>query len=348
NEREAEAQQHFQMFAQLAGKLDRIIVLPNVERKQIGACKKYSFDYYYSIESLKAMYPNVKFMLQEQFKRWANERYLKPSVRKIIISDGRYKGKNSAERYCLNEFSLNYNALESNLIILKGKRRNAANLQKEVIKISTNDTVSNIEVLLFEYSSRHVIFPQETPTSINYSEFIINEVTDMVSKLTPYIAIHWQMERINPESMPKCAEKLALKANNLKLRYNISNVYLVTDYPLKSNLEMSASFRNITSFHHKAIRILRRKASFESFLSFIIKNRWGDIVKWKKLTDTGLPEILDKLMCIRAKILLTPPSECKGGQKNDNYADIIIEERKKLLQIEAGEQAIDEGDQWIF
>ncbi|RXW11578.1 hypothetical protein EST38_g14277, partial [Candolleomyces aberdarensis] len=49
-EQESKARIHFLQLVQLAHRLDRVLVLPNVAKSRIGACYKWGFEVYYSLE----------------------------------------------------------------------------------------------------------------------------------------------------------------------------------------------------------------------------------------------------------------------------------------------------------
>ncbi|KAJ7846142.1 hypothetical protein B0H13DRAFT_2208897, partial [Mycena leptocephala] len=74
-EQESKARIHFMEILQLAQRLDRILVLPNVGKSRIGACFKWDFEMYYDLErltddlALPAGQATVKLDL---FRRWVD------------------------------------------------------------------------------------------------------------------------------------------------------------------------------------------------------------------------------------------------------------------------------------
>ncbi|PKK74809.1 hypothetical protein RhiirC2_737988 [Rhizophagus irregularis] len=94
--------------------------------------------------------------------------------------------------------------------------------------------------------------------------------------------------------MPKCAEKLISRLEDLKKVYNTENIYFATDYPLKDSLRQSFSFHDIKQEYH------------------------------------GKAGILDKIVCTRAKIFLIAPPECR--KKTSSYTSMINSERFDLMK----------------
>ncbi|CAG8452248.1 2882_t:CDS:2 [Diversispora eburnea] len=284
---EFNAQRHFQMFINFTRQLNRTMILPNVGKSHISVCRRHSFNFYYSIENLEQMYPDVSFMLQSDFLRWTKERYIKPTVIQTTIIEGRGNGNHSMQPQLVDVEDL--------------KDRNCL---KEKIE------------------------------SIEFSDHLIIKASNISDHLDPYIAINWKMEQVKQENMVMCARKLIREVNKLKSQHNISNIYLATDYPLKNNLRQFYSLRNITHFHDKAIKTLRRKIKFKSWTSFDPQDQNGHIIRQKAFAESGIPGILDKLVCTRAKIFLTVPPSCK------NIISDYSQGREKLLEENENEEFI--------
>ncbi|KAI9484224.1 MAG: hypothetical protein EXX96DRAFT_617168 [Benjaminiella poitrasii] len=76
-EQESKAQLHFRQLAFLAGKLDRIIVLPNVYNSHLGSCLSHPFRFYYDHSWLDEMENkgHFKYITMDEFKAWLLERH---------------------------------------------------------------------------------------------------------------------------------------------------------------------------------------------------------------------------------------------------------------------------------
>ncbi|RHZ86449.1 hypothetical protein Glove_51g79 [Diversispora epigaea] len=352
---EFNAQRHFQMFINFTRQLNRIMVLPNVGESHISVCGKHSFKFYYSIENLKEMYPDVSFMLQSDFLRWTKERYIKPSVIQTTIIERRGNGKHSLQpqlvdvedlkdRNCLREFNFDYETVESNIITLEGKYWDTPDHLKETNEFMINNMMSDVEVILFDHNLNFNNYVQEKTEPIKYSNSVMKKVSDIFDHLDPYIAIHWKMEQGEQKNMVMCAEGLIREIKKLKSRHNILNIYLATDYPLRNNLKQFYSFQNITRHHDKAIKTLKRKIKFKSWLSFNPQDPNGRNIGYKSFAESGIPGIIDKLVCTRAKIFLTAPPSCKNI--NSDYSKDIIQGREKLLEENENEEFINTVTQW--
>ncbi|CAG8636335.1 8692_t:CDS:1, partial [Paraglomus occultum] len=57
----------------MAQQTNRVLVLPNVGDARLGSCKSFTFDYYYSVESMRQSAPNTTFITQDHFLQWNQE-----------------------------------------------------------------------------------------------------------------------------------------------------------------------------------------------------------------------------------------------------------------------------------
>ncbi|RIA92012.1 hypothetical protein C1645_766103 [Glomus cerebriforme] len=340
SEQESKAQIHLRQFAQMAQKLNRTLVLTNVGKSKIGSCLKYPLDYYYSLSSLQKMFPDLNFITQKQFYKWAKLRKQNPSSRQIIIKEDRKKSFhdiievqsrkfNLQRKLCSNE--IKFNNINFYDLIIGGrywtdyqKLNNLSNFIIENFK-QFDDT----EILLMEQEFYYPLFANIT-SSLEYAPHIINKAFTIIQNLQPFIAVQWRMETGNPLNMPKCAEKLVTHLEELKKKYNTKNVYLATDYPLNNSFK-SFSFHNIQhEYHGKAIDILKDKVDFLSWFNYTPTDQFGKKMHINEFAQSGIPGILDKLVCSRAKIFLVAPPECR--KKTSSYTSMIISERHFLMK----------------
>ena len=157
--------------------------------------------------------------------------------------------------------------------------RSAPSLQ-EVLTSETAPTVDALpneaEVLLIHWDLRHFPFPTTaTSQSLNYSSNIHRLAEKLTAMHQPYIAVHWRMETVVPTLLPDCAEALVDTLSILladpTLGAGVRSIWLATDLPwpsspsdpmhVKTPVQRSNTFRNVTDEHIEALEIL--KTAFE-------------------------------------------------------------------------------------
>ena len=133
-EQETRANLHLRSLTYLAQSLNRIMVLPNVGNSRMNCCAPFSFEFYYDLEKMRDMFPDIKFMTQQTFKDWTKELLIKPdTLHTWFIEDGRndsysvrdhekmaiepslHYGKNILNKLCLNQFDLNISEYNVNI-----------------------------------------------------------------------------------------------------------------------------------------------------------------------------------------------------------------------------------------
>ncbi|CAB4411153.1 unnamed protein product [Rhizophagus irregularis] len=113
-EQETSANFHFYSFIQLAELLNRTIILVNVQHSRLSSCNKFPFNFYYNVNEIKKMFPNVNFITQQNFLNWTKERYNKPiTIHKYIKQEGNPLILNTnhleLKKECLDQFDLKFN-----------------------------------------------------------------------------------------------------------------------------------------------------------------------------------------------------------------------------------------------
>ncbi|CAI2187159.1 16185_t:CDS:2 [Funneliformis geosporum] len=313
-EQESKARKHFKQFVQIAQKLNRTLVLTNVGESRIGACFTYPFSYYYSTEFLQKNFPDLRVITQQQFSEWTRLRKQKPSSHQIFFQESHQ--------------DTSFGFVENEPILSKLKR----DLCHEFIKFyfDTLKRFDDAEILLMDQKFHHEFFLKRVP-DLEYAPHIIEKALEIIRNLQPFIAAQWRMELGNPLNMPRCAEKLVSHVESLKVIYNTRNVYLATDYPLKDSLAQSFTFHNVKiEYHGKAMDILRDKIGFLSWLNYTLTDQFGNEMDVKDFASSGIPGILDKIVCSRAKIFLTAPPECR--KRSSSYTSMITGERLALMK----------------
>jgi hypothetical protein len=87
-EQESKARLHFLQILELAGSLNRIVVLPNVGKSRMGVCYRWNFDKYYDAEALRTRLDDgrIRVIDMETFRLWVATRPIKPNAQTISIN----------------------------------------------------------------------------------------------------------------------------------------------------------------------------------------------------------------------------------------------------------------------
>ncbi|CAG8524030.1 16458_t:CDS:1, partial [Racocetra fulgida] len=357
-EQETRANIHTRLYTQLARSLNRTLVISNVGNSRVGACKLYSFDFYYDLKAFQKDYPDIRFITQDKFLEWIKERKIKPiaqhsqmiqddfnksfkSPKKMTIgvNESTKLGNKKRKKFCLNLFNLNItNYKQFHTGIGEFYREAMLKLVTNTLKVSPiTEEYEEYEVIMILNTSPAEIFPRITKV-IPYSSYIIKESKKILKKLEPYIAVHWRMERGQPELMPECAKKLVKRLKDIQKQYGIKNVYLATDFPLNGGNPQSQTFHNISNFHKEAIEILGLNGSFANSSDHIKVNTWISMDVFSQIRDdpkyekefngAGILGILDKLVCVNAKYFLKGPKGC--ARISSTFTKVVFTERQKL------------------
>ncbi|CAG8619118.1 14859_t:CDS:1, partial [Gigaspora rosea] len=345
-EQETRANIHIRIYTQLARSLNRTIVLSNVGNSRVQACLPYPFDFYYDIKALQKQYPDIRFITQEKFFKWTQERKIKPIAQHSqMIQDGRHDSlafgkeekvtvyekvemrRENKIKFCLDKFDLNitnYKEFHTGIKIFKLNHKAMLNLVTNTLK---TPSITESEVIMILNTSPKDMFPTIDKV-IPYSPSIIKQSKSIIKKLNPYIAIHWRMEQGNPRLMPQCAKRLVKEVKKIQKKYGINNVYFATDFPLNGGKAQSQTFHKISNFHKESIEILEH-IKFDTWISLDGFSQIRNNSKYEKeFKGSGIHGILDKLVCINAKYFLKGPKGC--ARTSSTFTRIIVDERTKL------------------
>jgi len=194
-----------------------------------------------------------------------------------------------------------------------------------------NNLRTETEVLLTSHFVFHPLFPQVS-SPIPYSNHYFEEAAKISSKIKPYVAIHWRMERAKLDLLTECSKDLVKKVSQLKESYGIENVYLATDYPIAGGKTQSQTFHLLTENHHKAMRTLNSTFEVHSWVSSnIFSSLRDDETIEKEFLGAGMPGIVDKLVCMDADYFLATPEGC--GRAQSTYTTMIIDARNASMQL---------------
>lgn len=357
-EQESQANSHFYSFIQLAEMLNRTIVLVNVQNSRLGSCQNLPFSFYYNVEAIKALFPRVNFITQQDFQSWTKQLYRKPNtVFRYIEQDGIPNTTRTItidldvllKDECLEQFDFKFKDDDSifkmHYIGLKSYWSTPmSNLV--IIDYLTKHLDLNEPVLLIRHELRYPLFPSKGPiVPLPYANHLVKAANKVKDRLGEYIGIHWRMESAKPELMPACAKGLIKYIKKMKVTSSIENVFFATDYPLTNvgeNKTQSNTFLNINNNHHLAMKQLRTAFKLNTWVSTrSLDYLYEAFPEYKKEIDhefdeSGIQGILDKLVLIGGDYFVSGPRQC--ARILSNFTKRISEERQRL---------IDDGDKTI-
>ncbi|CAG8676188.1 5480_t:CDS:1 [Funneliformis caledonium] len=352
-EQETSANFHFFSFIQLAEMLNRTIVLVNVQHSRLETCKKFPFHFYYNVDGIKEIFPNVKFITQRDFLDWTRERNYKPTSTHRYIMQERNPlilktDHLELKKECLDQFDLKFNNKDDLLInkttINLGPKDHWRQEINNILMIENLKKLLDVddEVLLIRHLIPVPLFPSKgTVIHLPFADHIIEAVKSSVNQVRPFIAIHWRMEITKPNMLSMCVKSLIKYLYKLKEELGINNIYLATDYPLMNvggNKAQSSTFHNIGPQHHNAIKSLNETFKLNTWITMKALNVLFDEFpdNDKELDDefngSGIQGIFDKLVMIDSNYFISGPKGC--AHVKSKFSRKIKEARIKLMQEE--------------
>ncbi|CAI2183989.1 14573_t:CDS:2 [Funneliformis geosporum] len=326
-EQESQANSHFYSFIQLAEMLNRTIVLVNVQNSRLGSCQNLPFSFYYNVEAIKALFPRVNFITQQDFLNWTKQLYRKPdTIFRYIEQDGIPNTSRTItidldvllKDECLEQFDLNFKKDDSIVKMLYIGLRSYWTTQMSnlvIIDYLTKHLDLNEPVILIRHELRYPLFPSKGPIiPLPYANHLMEAANKVKERLSKFIGIHWRMESAKPEMMPACAKGLIKYIEKMKTTSNIKNVFFATDYPL-TNLRSAFTLNTWVSM--RSLDYL-----YEEFPEY---RKEID----QEFDESGVQGILDKLVLIGGDYFVSGPRQC--ARILSNFTKRISEERHRLI-----------------
>ncbi|KAF6765821.1 hypothetical protein DFP72DRAFT_954192 [Ephemerocybe angulata] len=207
------------------------------------------------------------------------------------------------------------------------------------------------DVLILNWDLRQPIFPPTASLpSLEYSPQLRRLATELAPS-TPYVAIHWRMETVDPDLLEDCAHALVDVLSNLlhdigHLGRDIQEVWFASDYPHSispssgsakaGQIAKSGTFKTFGPQHESAVGILT--AAFD-------EAGGGDLAHWRLvdigaslqtqrssgseptdlLQDTGVWGILDKMIVIQADLFVSGSKQCS---RQSSFTRQVVETRQ--------------------
>ena len=185
------------------------------------------------------------------------------------------------------------------------------------------------DVLLLNWELRHAVFPLAPDITLAYARRWMDVATSLATRLQPFIAVHWRMERVLPSALPSCAPLLVATLSALLTDTpGITAVYLATDYPTEgTDAPHSGTFR-VGEEHHVAMRRFERMFAeadavrdggvrLTGFVSELGGGGLGGMSEEGEESgvtrvdlDAGLMGIVDKMVATQATLFVSGGPSC--------------------------------------
>ncbi|CAJ0904053.1 8307_t:CDS:2, partial [Entrophospora sp. SA101] len=274
---ETKANSHIRSFIQLAESLDRILVISNVGSSRFAASLPLSPTFYYDFNLLKKMFPNAKFVPQEEYKSWIKKQpnYKKITAEHILLTEERPQQQNKQNKHyestyepipyaehIINEASKIANRLESSYIAIHWRMEGAL---QENLPNCARKLVKKIQGIRKNTGIKNVYLATDVP--------ITCEKNGSLS--------------INFQSVDNKAQS--------------STFHNITFYHIKA-LEILSSAIDIKTW--KSLNAF----DYLKYIGKEKKNKRNPLVK--ELNGPGVQGILDKLVCINSNYFLSGPEGC--------------------------------------
>ncbi|KAH8556385.1 hypothetical protein BGW37DRAFT_472296 [Umbelopsis sp. PMI_123] len=371
-EQESKAQMHFRQLAFLSGRLDRTIVLPNVHSSHLGVCRRMPFSFYYSYEWLENNKKFFNYITLDDFKEWARERAqiaIKPTAQELYIEVNENFHFLDGVQNCMQHY-MNFEGRSTKRFVLEDPERldrrqgnYSQILQTAMSDHTLNENYANgkvtdippLDVINLFYDRRFpYIEDSEVLEPLTYSSTWVNMAKGIADSLTPFVAIHWRMERLETlENLVLCAKNLVAQIQKLVADNGMTQyppLFLLTDYPHLLNAStrtpesMSFKLSELQSAHHEAINYLLENLN----ITLTTIERPNQPIPYAELpeenwnivpvpansqpADTSVLGIVDKLVAMRAQWFWAgQPGVCA---KASSFTLRIMEERKKQKDLQ--------------
>ncbi|KAJ7227470.1 hypothetical protein GGX14DRAFT_630091 [Mycena pura] len=262
SEPESKAHMHFMEILQLAQKLDRTLVLPNVGKSRMGACYKWEFETYYDLDKLESDLAvrsgRPITMKRDLFRRWIDAEAT--SAQQVFLSEKQNAQQNTDLPEFFNEdLSIRVGANDSSIDLpacfakfhalnlnahaplyihpLPHAHAQASFMAPSIIDALTRSDIraaaaavqsTEPTVLVVTWDLRRPIFPS-APARLHYAPRL-DALAAALAPPTPYAMVHWRTESVPPANLPHCAHALVDVLAGLSL-HGVRNVWFASDYP---------------------------------------------------------------------------------------------------------------------
>ncbi|CAI2179328.1 5387_t:CDS:2 [Funneliformis geosporum] len=340
----------FITYIKLAESLGRIMVLTNVGSNKISTCQHFPFNFYYDVDQLQEMFPDIKFISQKDFQKWSYHRYDKPSTSHYYLINGGEQNSimpvtpysdSLRKTWCLDKFQLNLNDKTPFKQLRVSWNTWELEDGREVLQeFLVNSFQDNSKVLLIRHDIRQPLFIDEFPP-LPYAKHIRDSSSKIINSLRPYIAIQWDIQHITQYVLPECALSLLNQVQETVDKSSIENIYFASDYPLRylkdiisSNssepfFQPSSKWSHISVSHTKTMEVIATTIPYQTADSLGVMKHLQDSLK-DEFENSGVRDILDKLVCIEADFYIGLPSHHCTNPMDLKRSKVVVEMRNKI------------------
>ncbi|OZJ05353.1 hypothetical protein BZG36_01556 [Bifiguratus adelaidae] len=375
SEQESKAQIHFQQLALLAGRLGRVVVLPNTSKSRLGTCQKYPFSHYFASDTLDEYAPYFSYITQSDFTNWMLERG-DDTTAQFVILDREPKDKppnwqppkppkldKLLKQFCLpiTEFPFEYEDYQTisyyapvdfhrsqkGVVETRESIINALTTHNRAFGASQSTRGQTADVLLVQWSMRTGFM--DVPIAgqaLNYEASLFELANQVAERFRPFVAVHWRMETMDPSNLPSCASRLVTHLQEVQTLYNIPNVYLATDYPVEGGFSRSYTWKlnQVEPDHREAFEIFKENVpSFKTFNMLYDEMMAAQSVQTgEQVVEEDGATIPDENMGVDS-----PLDEQEQEGEQDAMPEPIVEqglfEQHELLPFQVGSHDFDPG-----
>ncbi|KAK7006181.1 hypothetical protein R3P38DRAFT_3601854 [Favolaschia claudopus] len=380
-EQESKARIHFVEILQLAQRLDRILVLPNVGKSRIGACFKFGFESYYDLEKLtQDLLPAAVTVKMDVFRRWVNHAHA-PSAQMVFLSAKeesqsdvdffnddmsiRLYDKADSLPQCVSRFSSLRTDAHAQLHIhlmphTHGHPINASILDaltRPAIQIAaaSSPTSTDPDVLVVSWDLRHRIFPVTLSSPILHYSPRLHALATALAPPSGYVMVHWRMESVPPANLPQCAHALVNTLTRLPAS-DTRTIWFASDYPQPIHgtaKTKSGTFRDVGPLHARAVGIFRdafaeggKLAGWEvvelTDETMAMATLEAD-TEWDAefLEDAGVRAIVDKIIGVQATLFVSGTPQCS---RTSSFTAQVIDGRRAIIALGGERQKVLSGE----
>ncbi|KAF8518222.1 hypothetical protein JB92DRAFT_2128600 [Gautieria morchelliformis] len=218
-------------------------------------------------------------------------------------------------------------ALSSPVVAMESRRFNGTELGEP-------------DVLLLSWDFRHTVFPLMSNNVLKYATKWTRVAESLSTRLQPFIAVHWRMERVPTSSLLSCAPLLISAITSLLTEsIEITSVYFATDYPSEGLDKPHSSTFHVGEVHHTAIQLFETAFAEAVELNGVrLTNLIGELGVGGREgfgtedLDAGLMGIIDKMVSTRATLFISGGPRCGKPRWVIRMSHYIINLNKGLGQ----------------
>ncbi|PPR06701.1 hypothetical protein CVT26_001366 [Gymnopilus dilepis] len=204
-------------------------------------------------------------------------------------------------------------------------------LEQDVINNVEDVEVAEPDVVVVNWDLRHPVFPPSPNVQTLQYSARMHELAKRYAPKDPYLAIHWRMETVDPETLQECAHALVDVLTRLlhddTLAENLTTIWFASDYPYPiarrtaknkrpAVAAKSGTFRDFDIRHEEAVEVIRSAFDQNSELEGWRLTDFAEAIEDAPpadrdlLGDPGVLGILDKIVSTKANLFVSGSTRC--------------------------------------